>query len=179
MSYSDPWLTADQRPECLDPLLHDWLYVERGSLTRRLTALAEGAFSVCPLIEGWQTLRDDECRALGLAPGSTGWVREVQLCGHGTPWVHARSVAGREALAASGLALAELGTRSLGALLFSDPAFSRGPLQACVYPADWLPDAVRRPGLWARRSCFRQGALGVLVAEVFLPALWTRLHEAN
>jgi len=31
---------------------------------------------------------------------------------------------------------------------------------------------VRETGLWARRSCFRRASLGVLVAEVFLPALW-------
>ena len=37
--------------------------------------------------------------------------------------------------------------------------------------ADW-PPAVRAEGLWGRRSLFCQGALGVLVAEVFLPALW-------
>ncbi|HWV08178.1 MAG TPA: chorismate lyase, partial [Pseudomonas sp.] len=36
----------------------------------------------------------------------------------------------------------------------------------------WLPAAVRTDGLWARRSCFSRGPLGVLVAEVFLPAFW-------
>jgi chorismate--pyruvate lyase len=45
-------------------------------------------------------------------------------------------------------------------------------LQACRYPAAWLPQAVREERLWARRSCFSRGALGVLVAEVFLPAFW-------
>ena len=148
-----------------------WLFNE-DSLTRRLTALSAGGFSVTPLQEGWQPLRQDECAALGVADASQGWVREVYLRGHGQPWVFARSVAARSALEGSGLNLAELGCRSLGELLFSDKAFDRGELQACRYPAAWLPAEVRSERLWARCSCFSQGALGVLVAEVFLPAFW-------
>src|SRR5690606_32043859 len=132
------------------PLLHDWLFVDRGSLTRRLTSLAAGAFSVTPLREGCQDLRDDECAALDIARGSQGWVREVYLCGQQQPWVFARSVAARSALEASSLDLQHLGSRSLGELLFSDRAFTRGELEARRYPAEWLPEAVRQPGLWAR-----------------------------
>ncbi len=169
---SQAWLPANRLsvPPAAD--LHDWLYVDKGSLTRRLTELAEGEFSVTPLTEGWQTLREDECAALGVAAGSQGWVREVFLRGHQEPWVFARSVAARSALEQSGLDLPHLGSRSLGELLFSDPAFSRGPLQARRYPEAWLPQEVRQAQLWARRSCFSQGDLRVLVAEVFLPALW-------
>ncbi|AHY44531.1 chorismate lyase [Stutzerimonas decontaminans] len=166
------WLSADHLPSPLDPALHDWLYVDKGSLTRRLTDLANGAFSVTPLHEAWQALRADECAALGVPPESEGWVREVYLCGHGRPWVFARSVAARSQLTDSGLDLQRLGNRSLGELLFSNPAFARGTLQACHYPADWLPAERRADGLWARRSCFRQNQLGVLVTEVFLPELW-------
>lgn len=172
MSELHPWLTADQLPAPLDPLQHDWLYIDKGSLTRRLTMLAGGAFSVTPLHEGWQALRDDECAALGVAPGSQGWVREVYLRGHGEPWVFARSVAARSALLASGFDLQRLGSRSLGELLFSDQAFARGPLEARRYPDAWLPAGLGQSQLWARRSCFSRGPLGVLVAEVFLPALW-------
>jgi len=172
VSESHDWLTADRLPAPLDPALHDWLFVDRGSLTRRLTILANGAFSVMPLVEGWQALRDDECAALGVAKGSQGWVREVYLRGHLQPWVFARSVAARSALEDSGLDLQSLGSRSLGELLFSDRAFMRGPLEARRYSAAWLPEEVRQARLWARRSCFSQGELGVLVAEVFLPALW-------
>jgi chorismate--pyruvate lyase len=165
------WLTAEQ----LDPRpaagVHDWLFNE-DSLTRRLTALSHNGFSVTPLLEGWQPLRSDECAALGVAAGSQGWVREVYLRGHGQPWVFARSVAARTVLEGSGLALDQLGSRSLGELLFSDSAFDRGAMQVCRYPADWLPSAVHEERLWARRSCFSRGPLGVLVAEIFLPAFW-------
>lgn len=154
-----------------DPGVRDWLFDE-GSLTRRLTDLSGNAFSVQPLLQGWQTLREDECEALQLREGSVGWVREVYLCGHGQPWVFARSVAARQALLESDLDLESLGSRSLGELLFTDSAFARGELQARRYPADWLPVAVREEDLWARRSCFRRDTLGVLVMEAFLPALW-------
>lgn len=177
VSESHDWLTADQLPAPLDPLHHDWLYVDKGSLTRRLTLLAEGAFSVTPLDEGWQTLRDDECAALGVTSGSQGWVREVYLRGHGEPWVFARSVAARSALEDSGFDLQQLGSRSLGELLFSDQAFSRGPLETTRYPEAWLPGDCRQPQLWARRSRFSRGQLGVLVAEIFLPALWLTAQQ--
>lgn len=179
VSEFEDWLAADQLPAPLDPLLHDWLYVDKGSLTRRLTLLAAGAFSVTPLREGWQPLRNDECAALGVAPDSTGWVREVYLRGHGEPWVFARSVAARSALEDSGFDLQRLGSRSLGELLFSDQAFARGPLEATHYPDAWLPEDIRQTRLWARRSRFSRGKLGVLVAEVFLPALWQAAQNEN
>lgn len=168
---SPVWLATD----CLHPAPSarelDWLN-EQGSLTRRLTLLGADTFAVEPLLEGWQRLRDDECAALGVPGASEGWVREVYLLGQGQPWVFARSVAARCALQRDPFALDQLGTTSLGHLLFRDPAFSRQPIEACRYPAALLPPAVRRDGLWGRRSLFCRGTLGVLVAEVFLPALW-------
>ncbi|QLC73233.1 chorismate lyase [Pseudomonas sp. LPB0260] len=171
LAHPPRWYSAGQLHPAPVAGVRDWLF-NQDSLTRRLTALADGQFSVTPLVEGWQRLRNDECAALGVADASLGWVREVFLRGHGQPWVFARSVAARSALEGSGLALDQLGSRSLGELLFSDRAFDRGALQACHYPAPWLPSEVRAERLWARRSCFSRGALGVLVAEVFLPAFW-------
>lgn len=165
------WLSANQLLPAAADTVHDWLF-NQDSLTRRLSALSDGGFSVTPLREGWLALRDDECAALDVPPGSPGWVREVYLRGNGQPWVFARSVAARQALEGSGLDLQQLGSRSLGELLFSDQAFTRGELQACRYPATWLPAEARENALWARRSCFRRGELAVLVAEVFLPAFW-------
>ena len=154
-----------------DPLTCHWLF-DQGSLTRRLSLLSADHFSVTPLFEGWQPLRDEECAALGVPTQSVGWVREVYLLGHGQPWVFARSVAAREALTQGGLDLGTLGSRSLGELLFCDHAFSRQPIEVCHYPAAWLPAAHASEGLWARRSRFDRQALRVLVAEVFLPDLW-------
>ncbi|MBB3103482.1 chorismate--pyruvate lyase family protein [Azomonas macrocytogenes] len=165
------WLKAECLPASLGAGKRAWLF-DQGSLTRRLQALAQGQLEVRILAEGWQHLRDDECTALAAAPASMGWVREIYLCGRSEPWIFARSVARRDALQAAGLDLQNQGARPLGELLFSAQGFTRGELQTCRYPADWLPQAVRETGHWARRSCFTRGELGVLVAEVFLPAFW-------
>jgi chorismate--pyruvate lyase len=158
-------------PSAADSLTCDWLF-DHGSLTRRLTQLSADHFSVTPLYEDWEVLREEECRTLGLPIGSLGWVREVYLRGHGEPWVFARSVAGHQALLDGGMALDELGSRSLGELLFCDRAFERQPIEICHYPMAWLPTEQAVEGLWGRRSRFDRDALRVLVAEVFLPALW-------
>lgn len=149
----------------------DWLF-NQASLTQRLSTLSQQRFSVRLLEQGWQVLRTEECAALGIAPGSLGWVREVYLCGAEQPWVFARSVAAQAALVADGLDLSQLGTRSLGELLFQDQAFTRGPLLACQYPWQWLPKAFEQQQLWARRSRFSRDQVAVLVCEVFLPAFW-------
>lgn len=171
LTHPPRWLTAAQLHPAPAAGVRDWLF-DQGSLTRRLTTLSNNAFSVTPLEEGWQTLRLDECAALGIPPGSQGWVREVYLRGNGEIWVFARSVAARHALEGSGLDLHQLGSRSLGELLFSDRAFDRGAIEVARYPAALLPADVRDERLWGRRSCFSRGPLGVLVAEIFLPALW-------
>ncbi|MFC6298732.1 chorismate lyase [Pseudomonas sp. CCM 7893] len=170
------WLTQSLLSPLPAPLTLDWLF-DDGSLTRRLTRLSNDGFSVTPLVEGWQPLRNDECAALGLPPASIGWVREVYLRGHGQAWVFARSVAARSALQGDGLHMDELGSRSLGELLFCDQAFTRRAIEVCRYPQEWLPTAAQADELWARRSRFDRGSLSVLVAEVFLPSLWQAVHE--
>ncbi|WP_299828176.1 chorismate lyase [Pseudomonas sp.] len=160
------------------PVVLDWLF-NQDSLTRRLTRLSANGFSVLPLFEGWQALRADECTALALPDQSIGWVREVYLLGNGQKWVFARSVAAQSALRQGGLNMDQLGTRSLGELLFCDEAFERGALEACRYPAAWLPTADTADALWGRRSCFSRGALSLLVAEVFLPNFWHAVQTAG
>ncbi|AMB86374.1 chorismate--pyruvate lyase [Pseudomonas agarici] len=172
---SPTWLTQCRLATPPNAQTLDWLFDE-GSLTRRLTGLCDNAFSVTPLFEGWQPLRDDERAALDLPAASLGWVREVYLCGHGQPWVFARSVAAQDALQQGGLNMAELGSRSLGELLFCDQAFERQVIEVCHYPAQWLPAQYRVNDLWARRSRFNRGPLSLLVAEIFLPSLWQAVN---
>lgn len=175
LAHPPRWLTASQLHPTPTAGVRDWLF-NKDSLTRRLTALSADGFSVTPLIEGWQRLRSDECAALGVPDGSQGWVREVYLRGHGQPWVFARSVAARSALQGDGLHMDELGSRSLGELLFCDQAFTRQAIEVCHYPRPWLPSADQADNLWARRSRFDRGALSILVAEIFLPSFWHALH---
>ncbi|HCT07042.1 MAG TPA: chorismate--pyruvate lyase, partial [Pseudomonas sp.] len=74
------WLTQSLLSPLPTPLTLNWLFNE-DSLTRRLTWLSNDGFSVTPLFEGWQPLREDECAALGLPAATIGWVREVYLRG--------------------------------------------------------------------------------------------------
>ncbi|MEB0041747.1 chorismate lyase [Pseudomonas sp. MH10] len=165
------WRQQHQLMELPEPIVLDWLF-NQDSLTRRLTRLSADGFSILPLFEGWQALRAEECAALSLPDQSIGWVREVYLRGNGQKWVFARSVAAQSALQQGGLNMDKLGTRSLGGLLFCDEAFERGALEACRYPAAWLPNEDTADGLWGRRSCFSRGVLSLLVAEIFLPDFW-------
>lgn len=156
--------------------LNDWLFAQ-GSLTQRLSAACRTEFRVQLLNEGWQILSDSECSALNIPLNSCGWAREVFLCDGQQPWVFARSVASQTALHAAEFDISQLGSRSLGELLFSDPAFQRGVMYISHMPSAQLPLVAQQQAapalqLWARRSCFQKNALGVLVAEFFLPQFW-------
>lgn len=161
------WYLADRHPQPPAEPLYDWLRGQ-GSLTRRLTAAGNGDFRVELLQQSAQPARADEALALGMQPGAQVWVREVLLHTAGAPRVFARSVAPLSSLAASGMDLDSLGTRSLGEILFSDARIQRSDIEISTYPAEWLPTAHRRPGLWGRRSLFSHASLRLLVCEVFL-----------
>lgn len=167
----------DQWVDMPAPVVLEWLFHE-DSLTRRLTRLSHDGFSVTPLFEGWQPLRADECAALNLPDGSEGWVREVYLLGHGEKWVFARSVAARAALEKDGLHMDELGTRSLGELLFSDLAFARGPCRFANTPLSGCRKRITAQDSGVVAPVSRE-ALGILVAEVFLPTVWRAIDAAS
>jgi chorismate--pyruvate lyase len=133
----------------------------------RLVAHAEGAFAVRVLWQGWARPALEECRRLGLPPGRHALIREVELLGHGQPWVRARSVLPLPCLGGRGRRLRRLGNRSLGGLLFKDPTLKRGPIEiACLQQAEGEA--------WARRSLLHFHGKPLLVAECFLPALLDR-----
>lgn len=156
----------------------DWL-TSTDSMTERLTALSQQHFGIVTLYEGWQVARDDEALALEQASGSRAWVREVYLCGHGTPWIYARSLTLDAELVEHGLQLASLGNQPLGKRLFAEHGFDRGNIELSRYPQQLLPSDLDCQAPWARRSVFRRPPLAILVTEVFLPALWSRLAIAH
>lgn len=142
-----------------------WLQ-DRGSLTLRLTRAAGGEFAVRVLCQHWATPSADEARALNMPPRQLALIREVELLGRdGTPWVYARSVLPAATLTGRERRLRQLGDRSLGSLMFSDPSLSRSPLMASC-----LRDSTGKR-YWARRSVFRLHNKPLLVCEVFLPAM--------
>ncbi|AWY38431.1 chorismate lyase [Pseudomonas putida] len=152
----------------------DWLF-DRGSLTRRLKALSDNQLQVIPLREEAGPLLPQECRLLGVPPGTIGWIREVYLSGFGRPWVYARSVIDHLNCEVSDSELLQLGNIPLGHLLFGDPPYQRSEIEVCRYRDACNAGSHPADPLWARRSVFRREQTQVLVHEMFLPALWEEL----
>lgn len=149
---------------------------DRGSLTARLQQ--RGEFSVRLVRQVLARPSPDEADFFGLPAAALVWVREVVLYCDGEAVVFAHTVLPRRPRGVLTRWLARLGSRSLGALLFSRAGFCRGamvfrrldarhPLFARARAALDEPQA----RLWARRSAFAFGAQSVLVSEIFSPLL--------
>jgi chorismate--pyruvate lyase len=139
------------------PALKDWLR-DRGSLTERLVDKSGGDFRVQLLGQRWGRPHLDEARSLGIAPRHRVMIREVILHGHQTPWVYARSLLPAKSLDHSLRRLKHLGTKPLGAFLFSDPGMKRSEIEIGFSEKGW-----------GRRSVFYLQGQPLLVSEVFLP----------
>ncbi|MFD1216855.1 MULTISPECIES: chorismate--pyruvate lyase family protein [Microbulbifer] len=178
--YESPYLpVGDWHPQPLENLygsvppenLVPWL-IHPGSLTAALKDFSNGEFSVRILHQDWQQPRLEERRALNLRDRSLALVREVLLCGHGQPWVYARSVLPERSVSGKLRHLRNLDSRPLGELLFSRADMKRGPivlnqLQRNSHCAiDELAEMSTRA--WGRRSTFWLKDKPLLVAETFL-----------
>lgn len=175
----ETWLARPPRAG-IPPRLRPWL-TDPASLTTRIRARC-GAFRVQVLRQCAANLAPDECRLLGLRTGETALLREVLLIADGRPVVFARSVLARGEQRGAWLRLWRgIGSRPLGAALFSDRRITRLPL-ACtrigvtdrryhLARRSLAGDAVLPPVLWARRSVFRLHGRSLLVSEFFLPAI--------
>lgn len=164
------------RPPAVHCPYRPWL-VDRGSLTHRIQARCT-AFSVRGLRLALGRPGRDEAASVNLNPRKFALLREVHLyCGE-TPVVFAHSVIPRAGLRGPWQALSKLGSKPLGAALFTNPKVRREPLQfkklnhrhelyrrACHILND------RPAHLWARRSVFVLGRYPILVTEVFLPGI--------
>jgi len=168
----------------LPPVLREWL-LDTSSLTRRLQARCSGTFSVAVLEQAYRGPSAQERRVLGLRPGTWALVRQVHLTCGGTPWVFARTVVPIRSLKGRGRALARLGRRPLGEVLFSDPHLRRGePEVAPLTPDNPLyalaaGNSAADRSVWGRRSRFLIGRKPLLVSEFFLPEFIVALEEAR
>ncbi len=167
------WLSA---PVSISPQMRGWL-LNRGSLTRLIQIRCKN-FRVEPVFQSLSTACEDELSVLGLRTGELAHIREVYLyCGK-TPVVFAHSVVARKNLRGAWCRLGNLGNKSLGTVLFTNPIVKRTPLQfkklnsshplfhrACIdlYTTYF--------NLWARRSLFSLHGQPILVTEVFLPPI--------
>ncbi len=155
----------------------DWL-LDRGSLTSRLVRASGGDFRVRLLRQGWGCPLYSERQLLRTRRAEAALVREVELLGHGAPWVFARTLIPASSLRGSARRLAHLGDKPLGAVLFSDPGMRRGPIQiARLLPRHPLFAAATRSlgqqpaELWGRRTLFYLAGKPLLVNEIFLPGI--------
>lgn len=150
--------------------LRDWL-LDPGSLTRRLVTVSEGHFRVQVLRQGFMHALPVERHELALGLREWPFVREVLLRCHEEPWVFARTLIPATSLQGRMRALTRLGSRPLGAVLFSDPQVRRGPIAVSRLRANTFGIADQpNPDLWGRRSLFYLADLPLLVSEYFLPA---------
>ena len=157
--------------------VRDWLGWP-DSLTERVAEHLGDRVQVRVLSERYDRLLTDERTHLDVR-AHTARIREVQLEVRGVPYVVARTVFPDATARVMNNALRQLGTRSLGSLLFGA---LRAPVQRreftqlesksalfCVL-RDHLAD---RADLWARRALHVLQGQPLLVTEVFLPALWS------
>lgn len=167
----------------------DWL-TRGGALTRHLCAL--GRVSVRVVAERVMPADADQCRAIGVAPRTPMWARDVILLVDGEPVVVAHSVTPLTYSRSIWQAMRRLRTRPLADLLYHDPTVTRSVLvssplgprhllhgRARHDARDPLIGANPRARLWARRSVFLRHGAPLLVTEAFLPRFWRRLQATE
>jgi chorismate--pyruvate lyase len=150
-----------------------WL-TDRGSLTRRIEARSPG-MKVKVVLQGRRRLhRDERFLAHGSALALT---RDVLLYCGDTPVVYAHSVLQPGDRGAGWRLMQGMGSRPLGAALFTDPRIRRLVLRQRKlgrgHELYRYASRIVKPGdtLWARRSLFMVRKSPILVTEVFLPGV--------
>lgn len=161
----------------LEPLTIDWLTTQ-SSLTVRVKELGI-AFAVQVLSQ--QPDRISKCYQECLDTDETlGLNREVLLKQGESALIYAQTIIPNSTLTGSESVLAELGTQSLGQVLFQSPQAIRGQIEfAQVRPESELGQFIEQQlgqpmqtDCYIRRSVFLLNNKPLLVNECFLPALF-------
>jgi len=167
---SIPWLSAIQAPQCSERVA-SWLYDER-SLTKKLEGVCQH-FSVqvrqqkivSPCDHPLSGYFSNEDKIL---------VREVFLYCDNLPVVFAQTEIPLSTLTEQQAQLAEIGSQSLGNILFEDPCMRRGAIEIAQFTDKSIFTSLdlkqNFTPLWARRSLFYLNNNPLLVSELFLPA---------
>lgn len=158
----------------IEPGYAPWLR-DHGSLTRRIQQRCD-AFNVRNVYAGLAMANRDEVSLLNISRPQLIYSRNVFLYADNKPVVFAHSVVAAHHLHQAWHALQHLGSRPLGALLFSHPLVQRAPLRFKALKPDHPlyrqavgVMQVKPQRLWARRSVFTLHGASLLVTEVFLP----------
>ena len=164
-----------QNAQCfaLPEYLLSWL-LDPNSLTARLKEHCQ-QFRVELLGQQVEPCQANEAFA-GITAGEKVLVREVLLYCAEKPQVFARSLLPLSSLTGAEQALANLGTQSLGQVLFNNPSLERQAIEVAEFDAKStvakLTNDLQLPlehELWGRRSIFVLENKPLMVAEVFLP----------
>lgn len=118
-------------------------------------------------------------------------VREVLIFCDDKPQVFARSLLPLSSLTGAEKALTNLGTQSLGQVLFNNPSLERQAIEIAEFDnassvgklTEQLslikPNTSSSEKLWGRRSIFVLESKPLMVAEVFLPGAYAYQKVAN
>ena len=186
VTLSNHW--HDAKDCSLHQNLKSWL-LDPNSLTARLKSHCL-QFRVELLGQSIETCQESE--SVGLIPaGDKILVREVLLFCDEKPQVFARSLLPLSSLTGSEQALANLGTQSLGQVLFNNPSLERQTIEVAEFDAtssvvklakelSLAEQPLSSHGkLWGRRSIFVLENKPLMVAEVFLPGAFAYQQTAT
>jgi len=154
--------------------LSSWL-VSTDSLTQRLIEHCRAGFSVRVLRQSVERPLASEAEMLGIPGGRFAFVRQVHLLCGDRPVVYARTVIPIETAHTRLKGLTRLGTRPLGAVLFSNPGMRRGKIQLAQIASNQGLNVLAHQNIdsemcpiWGRRSLFYLYNQPLLVSEIFL-----------
>ena len=170
-------------PAGIDENLRRWLF-DQGSLTERLKLASANNFRVQLLDENSSIPLASESALLELAPDEPALIRQVLLVCRQQSWVYARSIIPQTTIEQADHKLANLGSKPLGAYLFSHPLIKRAAIeiaQICDEHSGLLPAQVKpllqSARIWGRRSVFEIDTKPLLVNELFLPQIGRYPHR--
>ena len=149
---------------------------DQGSLTKALVEACDGQFRVAVQFQDWGDASEGERQLLAMPAGQKAMLREVDLLCNEQPWVFARTVIPEASLSGRAAELVQLGSKPLGAVLFSDPDTRRRTVEiARLSPSHGLYAAAcahledKPSEVWGRRTLFEYAGKPILVNEIFLP----------
>lgn len=156
--------------------LQSWL-LDPDSLTARLKSHCH-QFRVELLGQKVELCQAHEAVA-DIPVGEKVLVREVLLYCDDKPQVFARSLLPLSSLTGAEQALANLGTNSLGQVLFNNPSLERKTIEVAMFDNNSSVGELAKNvqlevthSLWGRRSIFVLDDKPLMVAEVFLPGAY-------
>lgn len=159
----------------LSEVLKGWILYP-GSFMERLKQHSIEDAQIDVLEQSWQKPLAYERELLGLGLRSNALIRQVLIKSEQSFWMFARTVFPRQTLTGEQKQLAHLENRSLGSILFKDPALKRTEFEIAYIESDmpWYKKLaeyvnLNSEGIWARRSMFNLHGKQLLLTEFFLP----------